>query len=262
VIKIIFLGNQTNIDRLSFVNGETEIIVNLRGKYKPNLPYVVEAFDIHDIAISEPKDNYFITNDPVFVSIDSVFGYLSVDASNVTSYQTYNFQVVARSATNPNISVSLPIHMTILDTTLNDLFVFDFATNTIIKTGVKLSQYLKNNQGILTIPNVIQESPVYSLADGLFQSNLDLKEIILPNTITSIGARCFESSSNLTSITIQSNPIVGTSAFSTGNNNTNLKIASQAFADQIPTMFVNDVIGTQNFSHRDSTGGWKTCQSS
>jgi hypothetical protein len=178
----------------------------------------VEAKDAYDTLIIEPKVNYFITNAPSFVSIDTVFGYLSVDASNITTYQTYKFEIVARSATNPNISSSLSINMSVLDTTLNDLFVFDPATNSILKTGVKMSQYLINNNGVLTIPNNILDIPVQHLSSELFKNDKNLKQIILPSTIQSIGQSCFQDATNLSMIQVNSNFNIGYSSFATGSN--------------------------------------------
>jgi hypothetical protein len=62
--------------------------------------------------------------------------------------------------------------------------------------------------------------PLTGLGANLFKECQTLRQIVLPNTITSIGDNCFENCSNLTSIEVNSNPSIGAKSFSTYRNTT------------------------------------------
>ena len=75
-----------------------------------------------------------------------------------------------------------------------DKWVYDVSDGNIILTG-----YTGKN-AIPEIPEEMNGMPVTALSDSLFLGNTRIKEITLPNTITSIGIGAFENCSELISV--------------------------------------------------------------
>jgi hypothetical protein len=245
-IQVIFQGDDSSIASLKFINGDEDVGVNFGTHKISAMPYIVSAYDQFNVLIPEPKIAFYLIGAPSFVNIDR-YGYLDVNAVNINSYVNTSFQLIARSTYNSDVTISMNINLVIADFTSSEYYKFDANTGTLLGFQPKFYSYLVNQQGNITLPSTINDTSVVKISDSLFKDIKELKTIILPSTITSIGNFCFQDCSNLTSITINSNPSVGGSAFTTGGSTT-IVINDQSFVTTLSAKFLQMNIVTGSYS--------------
>jgi hypothetical protein len=239
-LTVIFQGDDSCISSLRFINGDSNVNVNIQTHFQSNMPYIVSAYDENGTLIPNPKLTFYLIGAPTFVNIDQ-YGYLDVNASNIASYSNLNFQVIARSKIKTDITVALDVNLVIADFRNNDYYKFDANTGTLLGLQPKFYSYLVNQAGILSLPNNIESTPITKIADGVFQGIKELKEIVLPNTITSIGNNEFLNCSGLSKITFNSDMTIGASALSTGTA-TNYVLTNQNLANHINTNYLPTIV--------------------
>lgn len=100
-----------------------------------------------------------------------------------------------------------------IDTSIpyDQMFTYSIVDNTIKITGLKPEV----KTVYITIPNKISNKSVTKIADGAFTDKNKIKEMTIPNNVTSIGFAAFDGCSSLESITI---PFVGDRAGITGSD--------------------------------------------
>lgn len=86
-----------------------------------------------------------------------------------------------------------------IDTSIpyDQMFTYSIVDNTIKITGLKPEV----KTVYITIPNKISNTSVTKIADGVFKDKNRIKEMTIPNSVTSIGYSAFQGCSGLTSIT-------------------------------------------------------------
>ena len=88
------------------------------------------------------------------------------------------------------------------------VYYFDFdETNT-----VRIIGYTGEGQD-LTVPSTIDGASVVELSDGCFENNTVIKTLILPDTVTSVGASSLKNCTSLTSVTMKGVTAIKESAF-------------------------------------------------
>ncbi len=75
-----------------------------------------------------------------------------------------------------------------------DIFTFVIENDTAIITNVD------DVKSVVTVPETLGNVPVTALAGGAFGGSIKIKEVILPDTITSIGSMCFSYCTELTNV--------------------------------------------------------------
>lgn len=88
---------------------------------------------------------------------------------------------------------------------LDTIFSYNVSNNTVTITSVKSYK----NASSLYVPSTIKGLPVVAISDRAFQYMSSLKEVIIPNSVTSIGEGVFKGCSSLESITL---PFIGKQA--------------------------------------------------
>lgn len=95
-----------------------------------------------------------------------------------------------------------------------------FKTESISNDECQITGYNGKNVSVLSIPSVINEQTVTSIADNAFFNNSSIEKIVIPSGVTTIGSSVFEGCTSLTTVVIPSTVTkIGVAAFS----NTSLK---------------------------------------
>jgi hypothetical protein len=92
------------------------------------------------------------------------------------------------------------------------------------------------------------------LASNLFENISGLKQIVLPHYLEKIGKNCFLNTTNLTSITVNSNIVLEPGSLATGRS-TSLVINNQAFADNMSKYLPQEKYANVTLTRDVSTGG-------
>jgi hypothetical protein len=138
LINITILGDDTVINSLEFISSFTQNTVNFHSNQTLQTPFIVSAYDINGVLIPNPKIDYYLVNAPQYVSIDT-YGFLHVNAINISTYISINFQVFARSQICPDKFTSISVNIIIYNFLDSDLYNFDPATGTILSVKPKFS---------------------------------------------------------------------------------------------------------------------------
>jgi hypothetical protein len=137
-INITILGDDTVINSLEFISSFTRDMVNFHSNKTLNTPFIVSAYDMHGVLVPNPKIDYYLVNAPQYISIDA-YGFLHVNAINISSYVSVNFQVYARSQVCTDKFTSINVNIIIYNFLDSDLYNFDPATGTILSLKPKFS---------------------------------------------------------------------------------------------------------------------------
>ena len=84
-------------------------------------------------------------------------------------------------------------------------------------TGITIQSYNRGAESKVQIPAYIRGVPVVAIAENAFENHTWLKEVIVPNTVTTIGAGAFKGCSSIEKITL---PFVGASRTATSYSST------------------------------------------
>ncbi len=235
-IKAEAIPNDEQTAKIDFTYSFNQAVLNYHGQYLSTMPFVASAYDKNDIKINQPSIIYSIIDDKTRMASIDEYGYLRINAINVSSDLTAKFKVRAMSAKDYSIYKDVEFTVVVMDKRGADLFNFDPSTGTILSLQPKAVTDIVRKSGIWEIPQEISGIPVKSLSSNVFENIEALKEITLPSTLESIGDDCFAQCKNLSKITINSNVKLSPHSLATGTN-TKLICANQDFANSLPDTF-------------------------
>lgn len=148
-----------------------------------------------------------------------------------------------------------------------DEFTYGDYSYTVSSDEVTIVSYPEQATGTVNIPSKIDGKEVVAIDDGAFQACTLITEVIIPNTVTTIGKYAFAYCVTLNSVTIPSNVTsIGQDAFQNSKNVT-IKCESGSYAEKyaknekINFIFIGNIYnlgeetyGFDNYSDEDNAG--------
>ncbi|MCL2061094.1 MAG: leucine-rich repeat protein [Firmicutes bacterium] len=204
-------------DNFALVTGTVSLTVLKADQTIPDsviLTAVLQDNSLTQIALTNLGASYQYSRNNSTWQNSSIFTGLLAN----TSYTFY-----ARLRETDNHFASEPISVSRATTPLGEE-VFTYSGNSI--TGLTS---LGATLTTLVFPAQISSTNITSIASYAFMSNQTVQEVIIPNSITSIGQGAFRSCTNLTSITI---PFVGNTRNGTSNTHFGWIFGSTSHLDQ------------------------------
>ena len=96
-----------------------------------------------------------------------------------------------------------------------ELVLLELYEFTEIENGYSIASREEELSGIITIPYEFDDKPIVTIADNAFKDCKNITEIIIPETVTHVGAYAFGGCENLTTVEFSSNTsYIGLGAFS------------------------------------------------